>query len=257
MNSYDPSNELEARTQSLIEHLSELRNRLVYSAYFIVAGMAICYNFTEQMFDIIRKPIAQYLPGGGLIFTGPADKFIAHLKLAFFGGLLLSCPFWIYQIWKFVAPGLYSKEKKYSLAFIFFGSILFVVGVCFAYFAVFPAAFHFLMGYGGEVDKPMITIEEYLSFFVTTSLMFGLAFELPLIISILGMTGLVSSRFLRDKRRYAVVVLSIVAAVVTPPDLLSMIMMLVPLVMLYEIGVWIVFFFEKKKAKNDLQTYGS
>ncbi len=250
MNSYEPSDELAQRTQTLIDHLSELRIRIVRSGYAIIFGMIVCYNFTEQMFDIIRKPIAQYLPAGGLIFTGPADKFIAHLKLAFFGGLVLSCPLWLYQVWKFVAPGLYSKEKKYSLSFLFFGTILFITGVCFAYFVVFPAAFHFLMGFGGDVDKPMITIDEYLSFFVTTSLMFGASFELPLIITILGMLGLVSSRFLRDKRRYAIVVLSVVAAIVTPPDLLSMIMMLIPLILLYEIGVWLVYFFEKKKAEE-------
>lgn len=250
MNAYEPSEELVERTQTLIDHLSELRVRIVRAGWAIMIGMAVCYNFTEQMFDVIRKPIAQYLPTGGLIFTGPADKFIAHLKLALFGGLVLSCPFWLYQVWKFVAPGLYTKEKKYSLSFLFFGTILFITGVCFAYFVVFPAAFHFLMGYGGDVDKPMITIEQYLSFFVTTSLMFGVSFELPLIITVLGMVGLVSSRFLRDKRRYAVVVLSVVAAVVTPPDLLSMIMMLIPLIMLYEVGVWMVYFFEKKKAKE-------
>src|SRR4051812_23699070 len=99
MNSYEPSEELATRTQTLIDHLSELRTRLVKSGYAIFAGMAICYNFTEQMFDIIRQPIAQYLPMGGLVFTGPADKFIAHLKLAFFGGMILTCPIWIYQIW--------------------------------------------------------------------------------------------------------------------------------------------------------------
>jgi sec-independent protein translocase protein TatC len=238
------------RTQTLIDHLSELRFRLTRAAYGIVAGMILCYNYTDKMFDIIRAPIAQYLPTGGLIFTGPADKFIAHLKLAFFGGMVLSCPFWLYQVWKFIAPGLYSREKKYSIGFMFFGTILFLVGVCFAYFAVFPAAFHFLMSYGGDVDKPMITIDQYLSFFTTTSLMFGVSFELPLIMTILGMIGLVSSRFLRDKRRYAVVLLSVVAAVITPPDLLSMIMMLIPLIALYEIGVWLVFFFEKKKAES-------
>ncbi len=248
MNYQNPQDDLQARTQSLIDHLSELRVRLVRAGYAIIAGMIICYNFTEQMFDIIRKPIAQYLPSGGLIFTGPADKFIAHLKLAFFGGLVLTCPLWLYQVWKFIAPGLYAKEKRYSLGFLFFGTILFIIGVLFAYYLVFPAAFHFLMGYGGDVDKPFITIDQYLSFFVTTTLMFGVSFELPLIIAILGMAGLVSSRFLRDKRRYAVVLLSIVAAVITPPDLLSMVMMLIPLVALYEVGVWIVFFFEKKRA---------
>ncbi|MGZ5279215.1 MAG: twin-arginine translocase subunit TatC, partial [Pseudobdellovibrionaceae bacterium] len=163
--------------------------------------------------------------------------------------------FWIYQIWKFVAPGLYSKEKKYTITFLVFGSALFLCGVLFAYFLVFPAAFHFLMGYGGDVDKAMITIDQYLSFFVTTSLMFGLSFELPLIIGILGISGLVSSRFLRDKRRYAVVLLAFISALVTPPDLLSMLMMLIPMVLLYELGVWIVYFAEKKKEKDQASTY--
>ena len=208
--------------------------------------MVVCYNFTDKLFDIIRKPIAPYLPSGGLVFTAPADKFIAHLKLALFGGAILSCPFWIYQIWKFVAPGLYSKERKYSLGFIFAGTSLFIIGVCFAYFLVFPAAFHFLMGYGGDVDKPMITIDQYLSFFTMTSLMFGLSFELPLILVILGMLGIVSSRFLRDKRRYAVVVMAIISAIITPPDLLSM-MMMIPMCALYEVGLWTVYFIEKKR----------
>jgi sec-independent protein translocase protein TatC len=106
---------LEQTHQTLVEHLVELRFRLVRSAWAILIGMVACYNFTTDIFDIIRKPIAPYLPTGGLIFNAPADKFIAHLKIAFFGGLILSCPFWIYQIWKFVSPGLYTKEKKYTL----------------------------------------------------------------------------------------------------------------------------------------------
>lgn len=242
--SYDGQPE-EAQTQTLIDHLADLRTTLIKSAYGIIAGMILCYNYTDRIFDIIRAPIAKYLPAGGLVFTGPADKFIAHLKIAFFGGVILSCPFWIYQVWKFVAPGLYSKEKKYSLAFMFFGSLLFIAGVLFAYYLVFPAAFHFLMGYGGEVDKPMITIDQYLSFFVTTSLMFGVSFELPLIIVILGLLGIVSSQFLRNMRRYAVVVMSVIAAIVTPPDLLSMLMMLIPMILLYELGVWTLVFFKK------------
>src|SRR5687768_15748644 len=100
MNAYEPSEELVERTQTLIDHLSELRVRLVRAGWAILIGMALCYNYTDMMFDVIRKPIAQYLPTGGLVFTGPADKFIAHLKLALFGGLVLSCPFWLYQVWK-------------------------------------------------------------------------------------------------------------------------------------------------------------
>ncbi len=240
--------------QTLMDHLVELRFRLVRALWGCVAGMALCYNFTDKIFDVIRAPIAPYLPTGGLIFTAPADKFLTHLKLAFFGGLIISCPIWIYQIWRFVAPALYTREKKYSIGFIFSGTFLFLLGVSFAYYAVFPAAFHFLMGYGGDVDKPMITMNEYLSFFTTTSLMFGLSFELPLIIAVLGMLGLVSSQFLREKRRYAVVGMALVSAVITPPDLLSMLMMLGPMMFLYEIGVWFVYFFEKKKGRStDLQ----
>ncbi len=234
-----------------MDHLTELRFRLIRSLCACLIGMLACYNFTDKIFDFIRVPIQQYLPAGGLVFTAPADKFIAHLKIAFFGGMILSCPIWIYQIWKFIAPDLYSKEKKYSIGFIFSGSFLFALGIAFAYYLVFPAAFHFLMGYGGDVDKPMITIDQYLSFFVTTSLMFGASFELPLIIIILGMLGIVSSKFLREKRRYAVVAMAVLSGVITPPDLLSMLMMLVPLVLLYEIGLWSVFFFEKKKGQQN------
>lgn len=233
--------------QPLIEHLSELRTRIVYSGWAILIGMAVCYGFSDFLFSVIRHPIAPYLPSGGLVFTAPADKFIAHLKISFFGGVLLTCPIWIYQIWKFVAPGLYAKERKYSLSFIFWGSFLFILGVLFAYYGVFPMAFKFLMGYGGDVDKPMITIDQYLSFFVTTTLMFGLAFELPLVIVILGLMEIVSAKFLREKRRYAIVGMSILAAIITPPDLLSMLLMLGPMVLLYESSIFVVAFFERKR----------
>ncbi len=128
---------------TLTEHLAELRIRIIRSGYAILAGMILCYNFSDRLFDIIRAPIAPYLQGGGLVFTAPADKFIAHLKLSFFGGMILTCPIWLYQLWKFVEPGLYSKEKKYSLGFILSGSVLFILGVLFAYYGVFPMAFSF------------------------------------------------------------------------------------------------------------------
>lgn len=234
----------------LIEHLVELRTRLIYSAYAILAGMFACYFYSPQLFDIVRGPIAPYLPSGGLVFTAPADKFIAHLKISFFGGVLLTCPVWIYQIWKFVAPGLYAKERKYSISFIFWGSLLFILGVSFAYYGVFPMAFKFLMGFGGDVDKPMITIDQYLSFFVTTTLLFGLAFELPLIIVILGLLEIVDAKFLREKRRYAIMVIATISAVITPPDLLSMLMLLVPMTLLYESSILIVSYFEKRRPKE-------
>lgn len=237
---------------TLFDHLSELRERLIKSAWAIAAATGACFYFSGQIFDFLRGPATPYLTGGGLVFTGPADKFIAHIKISFFVGVILSCPFWFYQIWKFVAPGLYTKEKKYSAGFILCGSVLFLTGISFAYFWALPAAFKYLFGFGGTIDKPMITIDQYMSFFLWSTLMFGVSFELPLIIVLLGMLGIVNQKILREKRRYAVVAISTVAALITPPDLLSMIMMLVPMLFLYEISIMLVGFFEKKKAEQEL-----
>lgn len=235
--------------QTLVDHLTELRIRLIKSAYAIVAGFGVCWFFSEKLFDIIRRPIQPYLENshGGLIYTAPMDKFVAHLKVSFLAAVIVSAPFWLYQVWKFIAPGLYAKEKKYATGFIFFGTLLFSIGVCFVYFFVFPMAFHFLMTFGGGTDQAMITIDAYLSFFTTTTLVFGLAFEMPLILLILGMMGVVNYQFLSSKRRYAIVILAAVSAVITPPDALSMIMMLIPLCLLYELSIWLVRWFAKKE----------
>lgn len=236
--------------QTLIEHLSELRFRLVRIAWGIFLGVIACYNFTFQIFDWMRAPIAPYLPTGGLVFTGPMDKFIAHLKIAFFGGILLSLPWIVFQIWKFVSPGLYSKERKVAIGFIASGTLLFLMGVSFCYFVVLPMAFHFLMTYGGDVDKPMITISQYMEFVTTTAMMFGLAFELPLVIVTLGLLNIIDQAFLRKNRKYAVMAIAVISAVITPPDLLSMVMMLAPMWLLLEISIFVVGFFERKKSAH-------
>ncbi len=245
-------NEGVASGQSLVEHLADLRLRLINSLYGIILAFGVCYYFSENIFNIVRQPIQPFLPTGGLIFTGPMDKFMAHLKISLMCAVILSCPFWLYQIWLFVAPALYKKEKSYALGFILSGTILFIMGSVFTYFIVLPMAFKFLMTFGGDVDKPMISIDEYMSFFTHTSLAFGAAFEMPLVISTLGMLGLVSQKFLKEKRRYAVMLLAIVSAIITPPDLLSMVLMLFPMMALYEISVIIVGIFERKR--NRLQT---
>lgn len=245
------SEDIDQKHQGLIDHLSELRFRLIRAALAItIAGFA-SYHFSEQIFDIIRSPILPYLKNMGLVFTAPMDKFMAHVKIAIFSGVLVSAPFWFYQIWKFIAPGLYKNERRYALSFIVSAVFLFLIGILICYFAVLPATFEFLLGFGGTVDQPMITIGEYLSFFITMHLAFGLAFELPLILVILGMFGIVSQDFLREKRRYAIVILSIFAAIVTPsPDAVTMLLLLVPLALLYEIAVILVGFFEKNKLKE-------
>lgn len=232
---------------SLTDHLAELRTRIINSLYGLLVATAIAYNYSEELFNIVRKPITKYLPGGGLVYTAPMDKFMAHFKVAMVFGVIASCPFWLYQVWKFIAPGLYSKEKKYAGLFIAAGSTLFICGVVFSYLVALPMAFDFLFTFGGDIDKPMITIHQYLDFFSQFCLMFGLAFELPLILSILSMLGLVSQKFLIDKGRYAVLILSVVAAIITPPDVMSMIIMLIPLVTLYYVGVLVVGLIEKSK----------
>ncbi|MDX9732111.1 MAG: twin-arginine translocase subunit TatC [Bdellovibrionales bacterium] len=241
---------LDVNNQSLVEHLTELRDRLIKSAWAIAFTTAVCFVFSERIFDIVRHPIVEHIPSGGLVFTNPMDKFVAHMKLSVVSGVILACPAWIYQIWRFIAPGLHNHEKKYSLAFVGSGVVLFLTGVSFAYFLVLPMAFEFLFNFGGSVDKPLITISEYMSFFATMVLVFGVSFELPLILVALGVLGLISSQGLREKRRYAIVGLATVAAVITPPDVLSMMMLVVPLSALYEISIIIVRLVERKRTTS-------
>ncbi len=229
---------------SLVEHLTELRYRLIKAFQGIILGVGLSVYFSEEILSIIRRPVLKYLgPNGGLVFTGVMDKFMAHLKVGVLGGVILTCPYWLYHVWKFISPGLYKHEQRYAAGFIIFGTLLFMCGVSFVYFLVYPAAFEYLFTIGGDVDKPMITIDAYLSFFTMTTLLFGAAFELPVVLMVLALLGVIDSAFLKAKRRYAMVILAVVAAILTPPDGLSMIMMLVPLCLLYESSVWIIHFF--------------
>lgn len=226
--------------QTLTDHLSELRDRLIRSAWGILIMMVVAWNFADRILEAMIEPVKAYLPNGKLVFLSPTDMFMAHIKIAAMAGIILSCPIWIYQLWKFVSPGLYAHEKKYSVLFIFSGIALFLTGCSFCFFFVLPAALHFLLTFGSSVGQAMITLSEYLSFFVTMILVFGASFEMPLVIVVLGLFGIVDQKFLREKRRYAIVILAIVAAIVTPPDIMSMLMLLVPLWVLYEASILVV-----------------
>ena len=236
------------RNMSLIEHLGELRMRLTRSAYAIIAGMVASWGFSERIFNLLRAPIAPYLATGGLVFTAPMDKFMAHVKIAFVMGLLLSAPFWLFQLWSFIAPALYRKEKKVAAGFVFFGTLQFVMGLAFSYFVVLPMAFKFLMNFGGDIDKPMITIDNYLGFLTHTSIVFALCFQMPVVISFLVMIGVVSQRFLKEKRRYAIMVIAVISAIAAPPDALSMFLLLIPMWVLYEVSIIVVGYFERGKT---------
>lgn len=235
---------------TLVEHLTELRIRLVYSIIAVLVTSIGAWNFSELIFDLVRQPILPYLPEGGLVFTAPMDKFMAHLKVSVLAGVVLACPIWIFQLWQFIAPGLYRNERRYGLYFITFGTFLFLTGVSFVYLVVYPAAFKFLLNFGGGVDKAMITISDYLSFFMTTTLVFGAAFELPLVLTILGIMGVVNQPMLKGLRRYAIVIICILSAFLTPPDPMSMILLVVPLYCLYELSILLVGIFGAK-PQND------
>lgn len=245
------SSQNEEKTMTLIDHISELRFRIVRAAAGVFVGLCVCWGFSEKIFDFVRRPIQPYLPDGGLVFTAPIDKFMAHIKIAFVCGALISAPYWLYHFWKFISPALYKNEKKVAAGFVFFGTFQFALGMAFSYWIVLPMAFKFLMNFGGSVDKPMITIDHYLGFFAQTSLVFGLAFEMPVVISFLGMAGILSQRFLREKRRIAVVGIAVVSAIAAPPDALSMLLLLIPLWLLFEISIIVVGLFEKRRANKE------
>jgi sec-independent protein translocase protein TatC len=244
--------ESENNQQTFIHHLVELRTCIIRSAWIIIIGFSICVYFSDKIFDVIRAPILPYLgTAGGLVFTAPIDKFTSYLKVSFMAGAIITCPLWLYQVWIFVAPGLYKKEKKMAAYFIFFGSSLFVVGVLFVYKIVYPMAFKYLLTFGGTVDKPMITITEYLSFFITTTLIFGLAFEMPLILAVLAVMGVIDDKLLTSKRRIAYMIIAVLAAVITPPDAISMLSMLGPMILLYEVSILIVRQIAKGQAEKN------
>ncbi len=237
--------------QSLTDHLSELRDRIIKIAGAILLMTVVAWNFSDKIIDKVIAPVRSYLPNGKLIYLNPTDMFGLYIKISVVAGVILSCPFWIFQLWKFISPGLYAHEKKYSLLFIGSGVGLFLIGCSFCYFMVLPAALHFLLTFGSAEGQAMLTFTEYLSFFMTMILVFGASFEMPLVIVILGLFGIVDQPFLRAKRRYALVILAIVSAIVTPPDLASMMMLLVPLYVLYEVSILVVGITGRRKAPEE------
>ena len=177
--------------------------------------------------------------------------FFVYLKLSLFGGILLASPVLLWEVWCFVAPGLYDQEKKYVYPFVIFSTILFATGVSFGYFVVFPIAFKFFMGYSSEIIKPLPSIKEYLNFSCKLLFAFGVVFELPLFVLFLAKIGLVNEKMLRSKRKFAILGIFAVAAILTPPDVVSQILMAIPLLVLYEISILVAKYFGKKEEEEE------
>ena len=235
--------------QPFLGHLEELRKRLIASAIAVGIGFAISYVFSERLFQILIIPLKENLPEGDrLIFTNLPEMFFTYLKTAFIAGILLVAPYIFYQLWMFVAPGLYQKEKKYVIPFVVFSSLLFVGGGLFGYFIVFPFGFKFFLGFANENIQALPSVKQYFSFAIKLLFAFGVVFELPVVVFFLAKMGLVTPELLRKKRKYAILLTFVLAAILTPPDVITQCMMAGPLIILYEIGIIIARIAGKKKV---------
>jgi len=226
--------------QPFMAHLEELRKRLVACAIAVGVGFVISYAFSERLFQVLIMPLKAVMPEGErLIFTNLPEMFFTYIKVAFLAGVLVVAPFIFYQLWMFVAPGLYQREKKYVIPFVVSSTILFVGGSLFGYFVVFPFGFKFFIGFSNEYVKALPSVKEYFSFAIKLLFAFGIVFELPVVIFFLTKMGIVTPEALRRKRKYAVLLAFVVGAILTPPDVITQFMMAVPLIALYEVGIWV------------------
>ena len=235
-------------------HLEELRKRLIVCFVAIGVGFCIAYGFKAKLFELLSQPLITVMGAGDqLVFTGLPEAFFTYLKVAFLVGFILAVPVILYQFWMFVAPGLYEKEKRLMIPIVFLSSFFFVGGALFGYFIVFPYGFKFFLGFASEIIRPLPSMREYLSFASKLLIAFGLVFELPLVITFLAKLGIVSVDFLKKNRKYALLLFFIAAALITPPDVVTQIMMALPLMVLYEISILGAKIFGRKKPNDDMQ----
>jgi sec-independent protein translocase protein TatC len=239
-------------TMSFIGHLEELRKRIIVCLVAVCITFSIAYAFKKQLFDILMGPYnrSMMLPPK-MIFTGLTEAFFCYLKTAFIGGLLMAVPVIMYEVWLFVAPGLYDKEKRLLLPFVFLSSFFFIGGALFGYFICLPYAFQFLMSIGSDYVKPMPSMKEYLSLSSLLLFAFGCSFELPLVLTLLAKVHIVTAAFLNRHRKYAILLIFLAAAIITPTtDPVNLCLMAVPLCFLYEVGIIGARIFGKKEKKT-------
>ena len=236
----------------LTTHLEELRKRLIASLVALAVGFGIAYGFKERLFFFLSRPLEQYLPEGSTLqYIGIPEAFLTYLKISLFGGLVLAMPVILYEVWRFVAPGLYEREKRYVIPFVVFSMAFFLAGASFCYYIVFPFVFRFFMSFSGGPIVAMPAIRQYLSFATRLLVAFGLVFEMPIFFFFLGRMGLVSYKSLARQRRIAVVLVFVGAAVLTPPDVVSQLMLAGPLMILFEMSIQIVRITGKRPSEEE------
>ena len=252
---------IDDKPMPLLDHLMELRTRLLWSVAAFGIAFAVCYYFSAQIYGFLARPLADILQqqGGGerrMIFTALYEAFFTYLKVAFFGAVFFSFPMWATQLWLFVAPGLYRSEKKAIYPFLIASPFLFVAGAALAYYFIFPLAWHFFITFEtppGEGALPIqleAKVSEYLSLVMQMILAFGVAFQMPVLLTLLCRVGILDVATLRKGRRYAIVGMFVFAAIITPPDVISQIGLAVPLLGLYELSILAAVWMTPKKPKD-------
>jgi sec-independent protein translocase protein TatC len=251
----------EQNQSTISEHLLELRSRIIKSLIFFVVAFIISYINADKIYDFLLQPYVKALGSDGLankrlIFTALQETFVTYLKLSFFSALFFSFPIFLIQIWKFIAPGLYSNEKKAILPFMIATPVLFLLGAFLAYQFIMPLAIKFFLSFESLTSQTSMPIQleakvsEYLSLIMIFMIAFGLSFELPVLLILLATVGFIDSKYLSERRRYVIVIIFIVAAIITPPDPVSQIGLAIPLMLLYEISILIIKYLEKNKNDN-------
>jgi sec-independent protein translocase protein TatC len=233
---------------TFLEHLEELRQRLVRALIYLAGGFAVCWGFHEQIFHFLTEPMRKGGYKDQFIFTSPAEALMLYMKMAFFAGIFLAAPFVLYEVWAFISPGLYKHEKAWAIPFIGMGSFFFLLGALFGHYFLFPVTLGFLAGFGGPDMRFLPKIDEYWSFYSWFLLGLGLVFQIPVIIFVLARIGLVTPRFLLRGWKFAVLGSFIVSAFVTPtPDVVNQTALALPMIGLYLLGVLVAWLFGKKR----------